>query len=140
MRTSRCGSVALLSAALVTGCAAATSLGSELKTVIAQSEGGGFQLSDLDTAKGSRFLVACPYESRASIEDRLGFSWSDAPDYSQSDDVQSIIITDENAVTSHTELARDAGDFCSDGQWELSPIDTNLSVARSADSLVVRST
>lgn len=128
---------AIFAGLALTGCATSASLQQEVENAVSRSEGGSFQLSDLSTIDGSHFLVACPYESASSIEERLGFDWADAPDYSKTDDRQTIIIIDDGTVASYAELDRGTKDFCAAGQWSVLSIDSTLSVTRVSDSLVV---
>ena len=121
---------------MLAGCAIAPSWESELNTALRESD-GTIALSSLSAIEGSSFLVVCPYESVESISDRLGFTWAGAPDYSSRDDRQTVAIVGDQEVTSHAEIPRDEVDFCSDTDWRVLPVDTSLTVTRSADLIVV---
>ncbi|KQQ93960.1 hypothetical protein ASF62_07250 [Leifsonia sp. Leaf325] len=122
---------------MLAGCTIAPSWESELNTALRESD-GTIALSSLSAIDGSSFLVVCPYESVGSISDRLGFRWAGAPDYSDRDDRQTIAIVGDEEITSHVEIARDEVDFCSDTEWKVLPLDTSLTVTRSADAILVR--
>jgi hypothetical protein len=124
------GAVALAVFAL-SWCSSAPNLKTELQAAVAGSSDAPFRLSSLDAAKGSNFLVVCPYESTASVEERLGFEWNDAPDYSDADDLQAIIEVEGDDVVSRTEFRRDEIDFCAGDDWELIPVDTALALSGS---------
>jgi hypothetical protein len=118
---------ALLLGATLSACTSAPSLEAELVTTVEASGAADFSLASLDSVTGSSFLIVCPYDSMRSVEDRLGFAWDDAPDYSQSDDAQTVVVVDGAEVVSQTELARDEIDFCSEeAAWTLLPTDTPL--------------
>jgi hypothetical protein len=129
--------VSLTAAVALAGCSGAPAFEAELKSAVAESGDADFDLASLDAVKGTDFLVVCPYESTSSVERRLGFDWADAPDYSESDDRQAVVIVDGERVAAHAELARDEVDFCADNSWELLPVDTALAVARTSDAAVV---
>ena len=122
--------IAALAVSLVaaTGCSTAPALETGLRA--AAAEGENFALSSIDSADGDAFLVVCPYESKESVSDRLGFAWTSAPDYAQSDDRQTVAIIGDGAVTSQAELARTEVDFCGSEPWELLPLETELTVTR----------
>ncbi|MET1015684.1 hypothetical protein [Orlajensenia leifsoniae] len=125
------------SSLLLAGCTTAPSWQSELNTALRESD-GTVALSSLSEIEGSTFLVVCPYESVGSISDRLGFTWAGAPDYSNRDDRQTVAVVGDGEVTSHAEIPRDEVDFCSDTEWKVLPLDTSLTVTRSADAILVR--
>lgn len=127
----------MLSLALLAGCTGTGSLESEIRSAVDRAEGGELVLSSLDAVDGTEFTVVCPYESRSSVDERLGFAWSEAPDYAQADDRQTVAVVRDGTVVSSAELARDSIDFCSDEPWPLAPIDTPLAVTRSGDLLTV---
>jgi len=124
----------LVPALLLAGCAGVPSLQAEVKTALIDARDDSIVLDSLDSVNGTDFLVVCPYESESSIADRLGFTWDDAPDYSQVDDRQTIAIVNEGRVVNQAELSRADADFCSDGEWGLLPTSTELRVTRSGES------
>ncbi|KQX07997.1 MULTISPECIES: hypothetical protein [unclassified Leifsonia] len=121
---------------LLAGCAIAPSWESELTTALEGAD-DSIALSSVRGIDGSAFLVVCPYESVESITDRLGFTWPGAPDYSTRDDRQTIAIVGDEEVTSSAEIPRDKVDFCSATAWKALPLDTSLTVTRSADVVLV---
>ena len=127
----------VLSCVALAGCSVAPTLESQLTAALGESGEGPIVLSSLDGASGEDFLVVCPYESKSSIEERLGFDWAKAPDYSQQDSKQAILFIDDGKVTSHAEMARDSIDFCGDGQWRALPTHTPLEVTRSDQRVLV---
>jgi hypothetical protein len=128
-----------LSVLLLAGCSAepssSSSFESEVTTAAGDSAGGSFALSEIAGVTASSFLVVCPYESEASIEERLGFAWSEAPDYARSGGRQTIALVDDGEVGSSIELPRDRVDFCSAGLWEPLPTDAPLGVSASSEPL-----
>jgi len=127
---------AVLGASLaLAGCSASPSFESELRSAVSTS-GDTIQLSSLDTADGTSFLVVCPYESTDSVSERLGFDWPEAPDYSQVDDRQTVAIIDGGSVVSHAELSRTDADFCS-VEWDVLSTDEPLTVDRSRDVVTI---
>ena len=131
------GAAVMVSCIALAGCSVAPTLESQLAAAVGEFGEGPLVLSSLDGASGDDFLVVCPYESKSSIEERLGFDWSKAPDYSQQDSKQAILFIDGEKVTSHAEMTRDSIDFCGDGQWPTLPTDTPLEVTRSDQRVLV---
>jgi len=121
---------------LLAGCSGASSLESELIAAVEVSD-GSLVISALPSVSGSSFLIVCPYESADSVDDRLGFTWADAPDYSQSDDRQSLVIIDGGRVVTHLVLARDRVDFCSGEPWRPLLTDMELLVSPSSTPIAV---
>ncbi len=136
MTKSRVTAIALLSTLALAGCTQG-SLESELASTISASVGETFALSDLKEVRGSSFLVICPYESKRSVEDRLGFRWPEAPDYSQTDDRMTIAVIDDGRVVDSAELSRASIDFCSIDSWKVRSTDTELAVSVSRDPVHV---
>lgn len=132
----RAAATALVLLALA-GCASAGSsdpadVGGQLRAALDDGQ-SALVLSSLDAADGDEFLVVCPYESTGSVDERLGFAWDDAPDYSRTDDRQTLAFIRAGEVSSHAELSRDEVDFCSGGPWDALPIDSSLPVTRTGD-------
>jgi hypothetical protein len=126
-----------LAALTLAGCSAAPTLETALVTSVAAAEGGSFTLSSVDEVTGEAFLVVCPYESKESVEERLGFAWRDAPDYAQTDDRQTVATISGNEVLSSSELDRSEVDFCAAGSWSVLPVDSELTVEKSGDTVQV---
>lgn len=137
MTNARWTTAVVASTLLLAGCSGAGSLASDLTATVDASAGGSFALADVAGVEGSGFLVVCPYESTDSIEERLGFAWDGAPDYSLADDRQTIAVIDAGEVSSSVELARAEVDFCSAGSWAVLPLDTRLAVSDSGDPVRV---
>jgi hypothetical protein len=127
---------AIFIAGILSGCSNASGLEAEMKAAVNGSD-DAFSLESLDAVRGAEFLVVCPYESKASVQDRLGFEWGASPDYSQADDRQTIVIVDRGEVVSHAEVQRDEVDFCAGDGWRLLPVETGLEVARSGNTALV---
>lgn len=126
----------LIPLALLVGCSSSPSLGERIeKGVDAGDE--SFALAEVAPADATSFLVVCPYDSKQSVNDRLGFTWTDAPDLSQNDDRQVIALIEDRTVVSSAELSRDIVDFCSSDSWEVLPLDTELSVSTEGRTSVV---
>ena len=123
-------------ALVLAGCSASASFEAELTAAVAESK-GSLVLSSLPAVDGSSFLVVCPYDSAASIAERLGFAWADAPDVSQDDGRQTVVIIEGDEVTSHVELSRGEIDFCAGEEWAALPTDTRLTVTRTEDAAVI---
>ena len=130
---------AILSISLLTlsGCAQSATLSSSIERAADEAD-STLLLSSLTSDEVTDFLVVCPYESPASVADRLGFAWSGGPDYTDIEDKQTIAFIDGDGIASHAELSRTDVDFCGSGQWEATPIDTPLTVTRTADVVQVR--
>ena len=130
---------AILSVSLLTlsGCAQASGLSSSIEQAADEAD-TTLVLSSLASDDVTDFLVVCPYESPDSVADRLGFAWSGGPDYTDIEDKQTIAFIDGDGIASSAELSRTAVDFCGSGQWEATPIDTPLTVTRTADIVQVR--
>ena len=126
-----------LAASTLAGCSVAPTFETAIVASVAAAEGGLFTLSSLDEVKGEAFLVVCPYESPESVDERLGFSWRDAPDYAQSDDRQTVAIIRDDEVVSSAELDRMDVDFCAAGSWTLLPVTSELAVEKSGDTIQV---
>lgn len=120
-----------LAALTLVGCSAAPTLETALVTSVAAAEGGPFTLSSVDEVTGEAFLVVCPYESKESVEERLGFAWPDAPDYAQADDRQTVAVIRGDEVLSSAELDRNEVDFCAAGSWTVLPVASELTVEKS---------
>lgn len=120
----------LLSALMLTGCAPQADPASAVETAVGEAAGGTFALSDVEGIEGSAFLVACPYESVASLEERLGAEWS-ASDRSEDEGAQALAVLEGDEVGTTIELDRGTVDFCSGDSWELLPLDTRLAVSES---------
>ena len=129
---------AVLSVSLLTlaGCAQASGLSSSIERAADEAD-STLLLSTLASDEVTDFLVVCPYESPASVADRLGFAWSGGPDYTDIEDKQTIAFIDGDGIASSAELSRTAVDFCGSGQWDATPIDTPLTVSRTADTVQV---
>jgi hypothetical protein len=131
----------LLSTLLLSGCASGadgpSGRAADVTSAALEATGTTFALSDLDTVRGDEFLVLCPYESPEAAEDRLGFAWPDAPDYSQDDSRQSIAFVADGEIESAIELSREDVDFCSDGPWNLLPVSTELTVSDTRDPVSI---
>ena len=126
-----------LAALSLAGCSTASTFETAIVASVSAAEGGPFTLSSLDEVKGEAFLVVCPYESQESVDERLGFSWRDAPDYAQSDDRQTVAIIRGDDVVSSAELDRIDVDFCGAGSWTLLPVTSELAVEKSGDTIQV---
>lgn len=131
------GAAVVVSCIALAGCSVAPTFESQLTASVGEFGEGPLVLSSLDGVSGDVFLVVCPYESKSSIEERLGFDWAGAPDYSQQDAKQTIVFIDDGKVTSHAEMARDSIDFCGDAQWPALPSDTPLEVARTDQRVLI---
>jgi len=118
---------------LLAGCSGTSGLSSSIERAIDQSD-TTLELSSLVSGDVTGFLVVCPYESRDSVADRLGFDWPDGPDYAAVEDRQTIAFIEDDTITSQAELSRHEIDFCGSGKWEVLPVDTTLAVARSGGS------
>ena len=119
---------------LLIGCSSPVDLQAQLENAAAD---GSFALSQLDSVDGSSFLVICPYDSAASVDERLGFAWTDAPNLTEDDGSQVVVIVDRGEVISHEQLARDEIDFCSGDQWPVLPTTTELTATTSGGTVQV---
>ena len=130
---------AILSVSLLTlaGCAQESGLSNSIERAADEAD-TTLVLSSLASDDVTDFLVVCPYESPDSVADRLGFAWSGGPDYRDIEDKQTIAFIDGDGITSSAELSRTAVDFCGSDQWEVTPIDTPLTVTHAADIVQVR--
>ena len=117
---------------LLAGCSAGSGLASEVETAAEQAD-ATLALSTVATDDVTEFLVVCPYESKESVTDRLGFDWNDAPDYALVDDRQTIAFITDGRVSARAELSRGKVDFCRTGQWTVLPVDASLGVTRSGE-------
>jgi len=126
----------LIPLALLVGCSPSPSLREQIERGIGAA-GESYSLADVASADATSFLVVCPYDSQQSVNDRLGFTWADAPDLSQDDDRQVIALIDDRSVVSSAELSRDTVDFCSSDSWDVLPVDTELSVSTEGRTSVV---
>jgi len=127
----------VLASLTLAACTAAPSLESQLRAAVTAPTAETLMLSSLDAADGESFLVVCPYESKESVDDRLGFSWKHAPDYSKVDDRQTVAVIDNGAVVAHAEFGRGEVDFCTTDEWAVLPTGTELTVSRTAENVVV---
>jgi len=129
---------AILSVSLLTlaGCAQASGLSSSIERAAGEAD-TTLVLSSLTSDDVTDFLVVCPYESADSVADRLGFAWPDGPDYEKNDDRQTIAFIDGDGIASHAELSRADVDFCGSGQWQATPVETPLTVSRTADGIQI---
>lgn len=127
-------SVSLLA---LSGCAQAPGLPSSIERAADEAD-TTLVLSSVASDDVTDFLVVCPYESPNSVADRLGFAWSSGPQYTDIEDKQTIAFINGDGIASHVELSRAAVDFCGSDQWEVTPIDTPLTVTHTADIVQVR--
>ena len=125
-----------LTGLLLAGCSAGSASPNSIQRAIEAAD-TSLVLSDLAPDNVTGFLIVCPYESADSVADRLGFTWSDAPDYSTVDGRQTIAFVDHDQVASHAELSRDDVDFCGSDQWDVLPIETALTVSHTADAIQI---
>jgi len=112
--------------------------GWQLEQAIIEAGEGGFTLSAVDAIDADAYLVICPYESKDSVQQRLGVEWPAAPDYSDVDDKQTIAFVSDGEVASHVELSRDDVDFCVTGDWPELPVGAELELAASPGGVKVR--
>lgn len=92
---------ALALAVTLTGCA---STGNDLAGQVLDTVP---DVSDIDTTLDlaqirpgdwDSYLVICPHETPGSVNDRLGFTWNDAPDLALEDSQQVLVLTEDEAV------------------------------------------
>ena len=126
-----------LAAFTLAGCSTASTFETAIVTSVAAAEGGPFTLSSVGEVKGEAFLVVCPYESQQSVNERLGFSWRDAPDYAQADDRQTVAIIRGDEVVSSAALDRSEVDFCTGDSWAVLPTTAQLTVEMSGSAIHV---
>jgi len=65
--------------------AACSSASDDLVEAIEATGGPDVSLAEAFDTDADSYLFLCPYESRDAMEDRLGFDWPEAPDYSDQD-------------------------------------------------------
>lgn len=63
------------------------------------------------------------------MNDRLGFTWSDAPDLTLEDGQQVLVLTDAETVEETATLDRDRIDLCSTSPWPLTDKTTPITLS-----------
>ncbi len=123
-RRARAAEVAGLAAGLLllSGCAGVSDAAARLGSAVdQQADGAGtLDLADVYQAGWDSFLIYCPYETPADVNQELGFVWSDAPDLSLDDEHQVLVFVTSAKVTESVVLDRSKIDFCDVSDWSLS--------------------
>ncbi|QJU55377.1 hypothetical protein SCB71_20360 [Herbiconiux sp. KACC 21604] len=131
--------VLLIATLSCAGCGTDRGFDDQVIAVLQDTGRSRLTIRELGAPAGGEFLVVCPYETADSVEQRLGFVWSDAPDLRETDALQALITLDEDHdVASFTTFSRSRVDFCSEGRmWNLVPNEEELEVVDSSTTLEV---
>jgi hypothetical protein len=112
----------------LTGCAG-NEIGSGLVTQIEATGGSNVRLESVIEGDWSHFLVVCPYDP--DVNERLGFTWSGAPDTASSDSSQLLVFVKGGTVVASTRVLLTEVNLCT-RVWELQPASTALDFNKDA--------
>lgn len=125
---------AVLIGVAVAGCSSASD---QLVASIEAADAQSVSLADVYDSTADSYLFLCPYESRYAMEDRLGFAWPDAPDYSMQDHKQGIALVTGKEVDL-IELSLSEVDLCT-SEDPLTPMSQTLEFTQGSDRWVLSS-
>jgi hypothetical protein len=110
------------------GCAG-SEIGNGLVRQIEATGGSNVRLDSVVEGGWSHFLVVCPYDP--NVNERLGFTWSSAPDTSSSDSSQLLVFTKGRTVVASTRVLLTEVNLCTQ-VWDLQPASTALDFTKDA--------
>lgn len=76
-----------------------------------------------------RFVVVCPYEPEAAVEERLGFTWDDFPGTLEDEGEALFVFPAGDDVVTWARVGRADGDLCREGGTSLDRDDAVVTVA-----------